>query len=281
MASKKLRLLKMGLSTLLGYKQQGFFIPYRYAGAVPGPAERTPYSKIESLFKNSEEDFKTLIEAIEPYRDDLKKIGPDNPPEPRWNQSWFPVLDAAIAYTVVRHYKPARIIEVGSGHSTRFLARAVKDAELTTSITAIDPAPRAVIKGLEINFVSSAVERSDPGTFEDLQSGDILFIDSSHILMPGTDVDYLFNRVLPSVPSGVLVHIHDILLPDDYPEDWQWRGYNEQLAVAGFLHGGGYEPLFSSTYVRTRMSDRLSGTIINDIPMVEGARDTSLWLRKI
>jgi len=280
MASKKFRLLKMGLSTLLGIRQQGFFIPYRYADTVPEPSERSSYTEIEAIFGQAQDSYGALISAVETYREDLIKIGPDNPPEPRWNQSWFPVLDAAIAYTIVREVQPSRIIEVGSGHSTRFMARAIKDGALETKFTAIDPAPRAVIQGLDIEFVPSTVERSDGRIFEDLNSGDILFIDSSHILMPGTDVDFLFNRVLPALPAGVLIHIHDILLPDDYPADWQWRGYNEQLAVAGLIHGGGYEVLFSSSYVKTRRPDSLARTLIADFPHVEEAIGTSLWLRK-
>ena len=76
-------------------------------------------------------------------------------------------------------------------------------------------------------------------TLPDLAPGDVLSIDSSHILMPGTDVDILLNRVLPALPAGVLVHIHDVFLPDDYPPAWSWRGYNEQLGVAALVQGGG------------------------------------------
>ena len=80
------------------------------------------------------------------------------------------------------------------------------------------------------------------------RSGDILFIDSSHIAMPGTDVDRLFLDVLPRLAGGTLVHIHDITLPDAYPEIWDWRGYNEQMLVGALLQGGGYELVFASHY---------------------------------
>ena len=58
--------------------------------------------------------------------------------------------------------------------------------------------------------------------------------------MPGTDVDFLLNRILPALPAGVLVHVHDVFLPDDYPADWEWRGYNEQLGVAALIQGRGF-----------------------------------------
>src|SRR5262245_31183128 len=84
-----------------------------------------------------------LLSLIEGHARELEAIGPDAPPAPRWNQDWFPRLDAAAAYAMVRALRPKRIVEVGSGHSTRFLARAVADGGLDTRITAIDPEPRA------------------------------------------------------------------------------------------------------------------------------------------
>ncbi|MFX7914564.1 class I SAM-dependent methyltransferase, partial [Acinetobacter baumannii] len=82
------------------------------------------------------------------------------------------------------------------------------------------------------------VHDADCAVFAALAAGDVLFIDSSHVLMPGSDVDLLFNQVLPRLKPGVLVHIHDIFLPDDYPASWGWRGYNEQQGVACLLQGG-------------------------------------------
>src|SRR3546814_9518362 len=85
--------------------------------------------------------------------------------------------------------------------STRFLCRAVADAGLGTEITAIDPAPRASLAGLPVQFVPAVMQTADPAVFAALQPGDVLFIDSSHILMPGTDVDWLFNRIPPALRS--------------------------------------------------------------------------------
>jgi hypothetical protein len=108
----------------------------------------------------------------------------------------------------------------------------------------------------------------------------VLFVDSSHILMPGSDVDLLFNRVLPDLPAGIVVHIHDIMLPDDYPPPWAWRNYNEQLAVVPLLAGGNYVPLFASHFVRTRLAGRLSDSVVATLPAHPDSFPTSLWLRK-
>jgi hypothetical protein len=124
------------------------------------------------------------------------------------------------------------------------------------------------------------MQRAGADVFAGLAPGDVVFIDSSHILMPGTDVDLLFNGVLPALPRGVHVHVHDVYLPDGYPADWAWRGYNEQNAVAALLAGGGYRLRWSSRYVATRMASAVAGSGLDRLPLPPGARETSLWLIK-
>jgi len=238
------RRLGFGLLTLSGLRRRGFFIPYRYADGVAGPAARGGYPALESLFGAAEPGFADLLARMDVHAAALRAIGGKPPPAPRWEQDWFPRLDAAAAYVLVRERRPARIVEIGSGHSTRFLARAVRDGGLATAITAIDPAPRAAIDGLGVAVLRRTVQETGTAPFAALAPGDVLFIDSSHILMPGTDVDILFNDVVPRLPAGVLVHIHDVFLPDGYPAEWEWRGYNEQLAVATLLQGGGFRLLW-------------------------------------
>ena len=272
--------LLMGLSTILGIAPRGFFIPYRYAAMVLAPGQRPGYEKIGAYFRVSEEKFARHIAVIDEFTRELEAIGVEPPPQPRWRQSWFPRLDAAAAYAMVRKTKPSRIVEVGSGHSTRFLARAVRDGGLETRITAIDPAPRADIAELGVEIHRKTVQEDETDAFAELASGDILSIDSSHILMPGSDVDFLLNVVLPGVAEGVYIHIHDIFLPDDYPSEWAWRAYNEQQGVAPLLQGGAFKVLWSSHYVATRMSNALEGTVVERLELSDDAFETSLWLIK-
>ena len=213
-----------------------------------------------------------VLQAIEDFAADLERIGGEAPPAPRWNQDWFPRLDAAAAYAMVRSTRPSRIVEVGSGHSTRFLARAVADGGLPTRITSIDPAPRATLKGLPIEWIAQPVQAAH---LPPLEEGDILFIDSSHQVQPGSDLDFVFHRLLPSLAPGVRVHFHDIFLPDAYPESWRWRRYNEQEAVAALL-ADGYSQEFSS---HQALKHGLCG-VLQRLPLVEGAIESSLWLRK-
>jgi hypothetical protein len=276
-----LRRLDLGLQTIFGIRRQGFFIPYRYADRVDDKDVRAPYPFIETLFKECEPRFQSLLDTIEGLRAELLEIGKLPPPEPRFDQVWFPRLDACAAYAMVRRCSPARIVEIGAGHSTRFMTRATRDGKLPTQFITIDPVPRAGLAGLGVQWVEATQSEADPAIWASLQPGDFLFIDSSHICMPGTDVDHLLNRIMPTLPAGVIVHIHDIFLPDPYPTDWSWRGYNEQCAVAPLLQGGAYQPMFASRYVSTRMRDAVARTLVAELPAVDEAWGGSLWLKKM
>ncbi len=100
----------------------------------------------------------------------------------------------------------------------------------------------------------------------------MLFVDSSHILMPGSDVDFLFGHVVPGLPAGVLLHVHDIFLPDDYPADWAWRGYNEQLGVLPLLLDPRWRPVFAGHYVATHMAEAVSQGPVGRTPAARRGR---------
>lgn len=270
------RRLRFGLSTLLGLKRLGFFIPYRYAPSV----EAADYPALRPLFEQARSNIQAALDGIESHAPELDHILQGRGPA-RFDQSWFPRLDAAAAYTLVRQAKPARIVEIGSGHSTRFMAQAVADGELSTRITCIDPAPRAALAKLKVEHLPVLLRDADARVFEALAAGDVLFVDSSHIAMPGTDVDRLFLDVLPRLASGTLVHVHDITLPYAYPKDWEWRGYNEQLLVGALLQGRGFEIVFSSHFVVRGRPTALSKGILSRMPLAPGAHETSLWLKKL
>ncbi len=269
------RRLRLALATLFGAKR-GYFIPYRYAGGVAAP-ER--YETLEAKFAAARPAFAAALDRIAAYRDTLLAFGQEAPPAPRFDQDWFPTLDAAYSYALVRDTKPARIVEIGSGHSTRFLARAIADGGLATSLVCIDPEPRAALAGLAVDWRRTRLETGGVD-FAALVPGDILFVDSSHILMPGTDVDFVLGRILPALPAGVRVHFHDIFLPDPYPAAWEWRGYNEQNAVAALLAGEGFALDWGSAYVARAMVLEIAARGLDALPQKAGAFPASLWLTK-
>ncbi|MEQ8440781.1 MAG: class I SAM-dependent methyltransferase [Alphaproteobacteria bacterium] len=277
-----LRRLRLGLPTLLGLAKRGYFIPYRYAGQVPADSHAGGYPFIAEMFERLEADFLSLLSDTATIRDIARRFDGAAPPAPRWQQSWFPRLDGLAAYLMTRRHQPARIMEIGSGHSTRFLAVAIADGGFDSEIWAIDPKPRADIAGLgPVTVHRRTLQEVPPDQFRSLKPGDFLMIDSSHIAVPGSDVDLLLGRIVPLLPAGTFLQIHDMFLPDAYPETWEWRGYNEQLPVAALLAGGGFRPVWSSHWIASRCAAVLSDGPVGDIPLMDGAFETALWLEKL
>jgi len=271
-----LRRLRLGAATLLG-QRRGWFIPHVHAAAASPPPR---YAAIEPLFAAAAPRMREMLRAAEGFMPCYEAFG-GAPPAPRFGQDWFPRLDAVAAYAMLRQRAPARLVEVGSGHSTRVMARAVADGGLATRIIAIDPAPRADLVGLSgIEFLRMPVQDAPASALAGLGAGDVLFVDSSHVMMPGSDVDLLFNGPMAALPAGALVHVHDIFLPDAYPASWEWRGYNEQNALACMLAGGGWKILWSSRFVAMRMAAELAASPLARLPLPAGAHETSLWLER-
>ncbi|MEX0759706.1 MAG: class I SAM-dependent methyltransferase, partial [Tistlia sp.] len=260
-------------------------LPHRYAGSWPRRVRDNAYPELAESFRAAEPALLALLETMERHAPALRAIGDAPPSAPRWRQSWFPRLDAAAAYVLLRERRPRRLVEVGSGHSTRFFRRAAQDGDFALAITAIDPAPRADIAALPITLhrrlLQELVLAPGPGPFDGLGAGDVVSLDSSHLLVPGSDVDLFFGRVLPRLPLGCLLQIHDIFLPDDYPPAWDWRGYNEQQVLPPLLQGGGWRILWSSRWAATRLSERVAKGVAGSLPLMPGALETSLWLERV
>ena len=268
-----------GLLTVLNIKDMGFFIPHRYAAGL-----KRNKNQIHWIHKWFSEDkvkaFSDTLELVSAFNKDLKKIDYQSRSKnkPRWHQDWFPGLDAAVAYSFVRSKKPRNILEIGSGHSTRFILKAIKDGNLDTSLTCVDPAPRAPFFSEKIYFFEKTIQSVDLKQLPELSEGDFLIIDSSHIAVSGSDVDIIVNQILPNLPKGVFVHFHDIFFPDHYPPAWQWREYNEQLVISALLFGGRFEPVFSSHFVRRYLEEYIKRHDLCWIPVMPGAFESSLWL---
>jgi len=154
----------------------------------------------------------------------------------------YMAVDAHMYYALIRHLKPKRIIEVGAGFSTLFAYEALKRGNLfeTTQLHVVEPYPEAIIKeGLEsvAKVRREFVQNVEPAYFDQLEAGDILFIDSTHVVKEGNDVLYLYLEILPRLKPGVFVHVHDISLPEPYPScylDYGWF-WNEQYLLQAYL----------------------------------------------
>ncbi|HWL67764.1 MAG TPA: class I SAM-dependent methyltransferase [Geminicoccus sp.] len=262
------------MSALPSPERPGFFIPYRHADSVRPCA----YPALLPIFQAAEPVMLAELARAERHAPRLHELnGP--PPRPRFDQEWFPRLDAARTYAAVRDHRPGRIVEIGSGHSTRFIAQAMADGGHAGELHCIDPEPRADIRALPLVHHPCRFEEIEVAEIAALLGpGDLLFVDSSHLLVPGGDVDRIVNDLLPRLPAGVLLHVHDIFLPDPYPEHWAWRGYAEQSLIAALLHGGGWHLLWSSHWLATRQCQRVAAGPLAALELRDGVPETSLWL---
>jgi hypothetical protein len=276
-ARGRLRRLWFGLQTVTGLRKRGYFAPS--LNAVHADVEACRSAALEARFAARDEVMRQWLDRLAEYADALQAIGSGDAPAPRWTQDWFPRLDAAMVYAIVRTRRPRRIVEVGAGHSTRFFCKAIEDEGLATELVSIDPAPRAALPAAPgLRLMTVPVQQAGLAPFRALAAGDILSIDSGHVLMPGSDVDFLLNAVLPVLPAGVLVHFHDIFLPDPYPASWAWRGYNEQSALALLVAQAGWPVEFASHYAVTRLDDAVTRSAVAGLPLLPSAFESSLWL---
>jgi hypothetical protein len=182
-----------------------------------------------------------VLQSITAHAEALRRIPvlSDGERDPSWINGWLPGLDTASLYAFVRDRNPQTYLEVGSGNSTKVVRRAIEDGGLRTRIVSIDPQPRAICDQLCDEVIREPLEDVDLKVFSELGDGDVCFIDNSHCAYQNSDVTVSFLEVLPRLAEGILLGIHDIYLPDDYPIDWSDRWYNEQYLLAAFLLGGG------------------------------------------
>jgi hypothetical protein len=151
-----------------------------------------------------------------------------------WGNRYLPALDAlTIMWAAAR--ARGTFFEIGSGNSTRAARAAIRHFGRDVRLVSVDPQPRVEIDALCDEVIRAPLERTDLSALLALEPGDVLFIDSSHRSFMNSDVTVLMTEVLPALKPGVIVGIHDILLPYDYPEGWTKRAYNEQYLLAALL----------------------------------------------
>lgn len=218
-----------------------------------GHWDAAPFS--EGLSFQPEKYLTFLKCTCEPYRSELAALPVDDcSGEFFRNNGWFESVDADLLYGIVRRFAPAQVIEVGSGYSSRLTSRAIRDGHLHTRLICVDPCPRVEIRRWAEEFIQSPVEELPVSDLPNrLNPGDVLFIDSSHFIVTGGDVVYLYLQVLPRLKPGVLIHVHDIFLPFEYPHQFivgQRWGWAEQYLVHALLLGNrNLEILWPSCYM--------------------------------
>jgi hypothetical protein len=194
----------------------------------------------------------------------------------------FRGIDAIVAHCMVRHFQPRLIIEIGAGISSLVLGEAAMKNN-NRGLICIEPFPQEFLKqgfpGL-YSLIEKKVQDVNLDFFSQLGSGDILFIDSSHTVKIGGDVNYLFLEVLPRLNPGVIVHVHDIFFPFDYRRDWvmdEFRFWTEQYLLQAFLSfNSQFEVLMANHYLSHRYRKDLR-TTFPSLPALGGG---SFWMRR-
>ena len=227
-----------------------------------------------------------LKEALK-YKDvfhGIKKINEETDPNmPAYNNGFLPGLDIIGIYTLLSKYKPATYVEVGSGNSTKVAYKAIKENKLNTTIISIDPAPRAEIDKLADKVIREPFENTNFNFVFSLKENDFLFIDNSHRILPNSDSMVFYLEVLPKLPKGVIVHIHDIYLPYDYPQFMCDRFYSEQYGLAMYLLANPekYKPVLPDYFISEDKELKSILEPIWDHPNLSGVErhGGSFWLR--
>lgn len=202
--------------------------------------------------------------------------------------------DAEIYYAMLRRFKPARVIEIGCGNSTLVASLAIQKngveaPDKSRRYICIEPYLPAYLTpppaGVS-EVIEKGVQEAPLALFDELESGDILFIDSTHVAALGSDVLYEYLEILPRLQPGVIIHIHDIFLPLEYPEPWareQRFFWNEQYVLQAFLlHNDAYEVLMPSHALYALCRDDMTAAIPSLDPDAGYARTgpSSFWMRK-
>ncbi|HEX8060471.1 MAG TPA: class I SAM-dependent methyltransferase, partial [Cyclobacteriaceae bacterium] len=219
---------------------------------------------------------------------ELRKFPVEPHPGFYYNNGSFGPGDAEAYYSIIRKNKPRRILEIGSGFSTLICLEAVKqnladDPAYKCSVTCVEPYEMPFLEKLEVKLIRKKIEDVDLSVFSGLGVNDILFIDSSHIIRPGGDVTYLILKILPTIPSGVWVHFHDIFLPDDYPVAWlreEFRMWNEQYLLEAFLlNNSSWEIMLAMSYLNQAVPTELRAAL----PVLASQKDGgsgSFWIKR-
>ena len=241
--------------------------------------------RLEGLELNADAQLAMFKQLAPLARDRTLCAEPD--PSARYfvNNPSYGVGDALTLQAFMRHLRPKRYLEVGSGWTTA-LALDTNERYLDgrTQLTCIEPYPidlrKLLREGDNVELIESPVQDVPMARFTELEAGDILFIDCSHVVKTGSDAHYLVTRVLPVVPVGVYVHIHDIFWPFEYPKPWveEGRAWSEIYLLHAFL-------LFNSSFEIVLFNDWMEAChhdlIDSEVPAMTANTGGAIWLRRV
>lgn len=254
------------------HKKQGAYPPGHYYSPIPSREEvlkyiksrKLPGSEIVGIEMNAQSQHNLLNEYVLFYKD--LPFPEKQRPEQRfyYENDWFSYSDAIFLYCFLRKFTPNKIIEVGSGFSSAVILDTIDSIFQSPEMTFIEPYPDRLNSLLreqdrqQVRLLDDKIQEVPSDIFSTLGDGDLLFIDSSHVVKCGSDLQLLMFDILPVLKTGVVVHFHDIFYPFDYPSEWLKKGryWNENYFLRAFLSfNSEWRILFFNTYVHHMFGD--------------------------
>ena len=260
------------------WEKCGFHItPVHYHQPIPDTRELNDDlwlkdSELVGVNINEEKQLELLSLFVAKFKNEYDKFPEKKTSKPYkyyLNNGWFRSVDGEILYSMIRHFKPRKIFEIGSGYSTYLSAEAIlknreEDDNYECELVAIEPYPNDVLKagfhGLS-KLIAKKVQDVPLSEFNKLEKNDILFIDSTHTLKIGSDVQCEYLEIMPRLKKGVIIHVHDIFLPREYLKEWvlkEHRFWNEQYLLQAFLtFNNRFEVLWAAYYAHLKYPHEL------------------------
>jgi hypothetical protein len=235
-----------------------------------------------------------LLDKVASYYKDLPfSVEPSETRRFYYDNSYFSYADAIVLFGMLKHFKPCRVIEVGSGFSSALMLDTNESFLCSsTRVTFIEPFPdrlNSLLKEkdrLHSTIITKPIQEVDLDVFNSLNENDILFIDSSHVAKFRSDVNFILFEILPRLKRGVIVHFHDICWPFEYPIDWLavGRAWNEAYLLRAFLqYNTSFEILYFNSFINSFHREKLKDKMplcLNKSSYVLTKEASSLWLKK-
>ena len=273
------------------------FTPPHYYSALANPEEYLAQENINIISENYQpveidlnfENQSKLLPVFESFYNEFPYHNiEENGLRYKLDNLFFTYSDALSMYSMLRYFKPKKIVEIGSGFSSALI---LDTNQLffndKISLTFIDPNPerlKANIKENEnVKILTEKIQNVDQTIFDELNAGDFLLIDTSHVTKAGGDVNHIYFTILPLIKKGVFIHIHDIFFPFEYPKKWiveERRSWNEVYFLRAFL---AYNKSFSIIWFNSYMEKKQKCFFEQKMPLFLQRNETvcgGIWLQK-
>lgn len=270
----------------LAYVRKHYYAPVIDAGDIRHPLDAA--RDLPGLDLN-EAGQRALVQSFH-YAEELTALPLKKPAVDRfgYENTTYAEGDAEMLYNMIRHFRPRRIVEVGSGQSTLMAMEAIAanrrdDAGYHCRVTCIEPFEQPWLERLGVEVIRKRVEDCPDELVRSLSANDFFFIDSSHVIRPQGDVLHLYQRLLPQVASGVICQVHDVFTPRDYPAKWvidDRRLWNEQYLMEAFL---AFNPAFEVLLAVNWLANDRRDWLTEACPMLlkkPGKQPGAFWMRR-